>query len=154
MNRCTPSLLAVLLLLGASASLIPLTAQAQSEASVAPGLRQFPKAALRAELVVLAPPEITLNGKPERLSPGSRIRDASDQAVLSGQLVNQRLAVNYLRDNTGLVQQVWILSSEEAKEKRAGFAETIYNFITGAGSSAAPVDDGKTPYDQLPRYQR
>jgi hypothetical protein len=151
MNRCTPHLLAALILFGASASLTALPVAAQTDEAT-PGVRQFPKAALRGEMVVLMPPEISMNGKPARLSPGSRIHDANNQLVLSAQLVDQRVPVNYLRDNLGQVQQVWILNGEEAKEKRPGFAETIYNFVTG--STAAPVDDGKTSYDQLPSYKQ
>ena len=106
---------------------------------------------LRGDMVVLAPPEIAMNGKPDRLSPGVRIRDMNDQLVLSGPLVNQPLVVNYLRDNTGQVQQVWILNSEEAREKRRGILDMIFNW--GSDTTAAPVDDGKTPYGQLPAYQ-
>ena len=155
MNRCTnrPAL-AALLLLAALGCLSSLPVQAQSDASgqAALRVRPFPKAALRGEMVVLAPPEISLDGKADRLSPGARIRDMNDQLVLSGPLINQKFTVNYLRDNTGQVQQVWILNSEEARDKRPGMLETIVNFVTG--TPAAPVDDGNTPYNQLPRYKQ
>ena len=148
MNRCTSPLLAALLL-AASTSLLSLPADAQSD-ELTPTVRPFPKAALRGEMVVLAPPEILLNGRPERLSPGARIRDANHQLALSGALLNQKLLVNYLRDNTGQVHEVWILNREEAKEQRPGAHDTLFNF--GSSTSAAPADDGKTPYRQLPAY--
>jgi hypothetical protein len=106
-------------------------------------------------MVVLAPPVIGINGKQARLSVGARIRDANNHFVLSSALLNQKLLVNYVLDNTGMVHEVWILNAEEAKEKRPGDTTTFFNFITGGGSSApAPADNGKTPYDQLPAYKR
>ena len=117
MNRCTRRLMGVLFVLSASAALLPLPASAQTD-GVTPNVRQFPKAALRGELVVVAAPNITLDGKADRLSPGARIRDANNMLVLSGALVNQTLVVNSLRESAGNVHEVWILSSEEIRQKR------------------------------------
>lgn len=77
--------------------------------------RQFPPQALRGEIVVIAPPEITLNGQAARLSPGSRIRAQDNMLALSGGLVGQKLRVNYTVDTLGLVHDVWILRPEEAR---------------------------------------
>ena len=153
MNRCAPHLMAALLL-AASSSLVgtPVSAQTDPAGNTQPSVRQFPKTALRGELVILAAPEISMDGKADRLSPGARIRDVNDQLVLPGPLANQTLVVNYLRDNTGQVQQVWILNSEEARQSRRGRLDTLFNFSTG--SSTAPADDGKTPYNQLPPYKQ
>lgn len=150
MNRCTHRLMAVLIIT-AAAGLFSTRLAAQTD-DAPPKAREFPKAALRGEMVVLAAPEISINGKADRLAAGARIRDANNQFVLPGPLTNQALVVNYLRDNIGQVQQVWILTAEEAKEKRAGSANTIFNFITG--TAAAPSDNGKTPYTQLPAYKQ
>jgi hypothetical protein len=116
MNRWTRKLLIFL-----SAWLIGI-ASAQTEAPKS-NSRQFPQDAKRGDLVVLNAPEITLNGKPDRLSPGARIRDINNYLVLSGTLANQRLVVNYLRENTGLVHNVWLLSAEEIKQKMPGQPE-------------------------------
>ncbi|GAB3469712.1 hypothetical protein [Polaromonas eurypsychrophila] len=116
------------------------------------GVRQFPKTALRGMLVVKAPPEVSLNGKPDRLSPGARLRNLNNNFVTPGALVDQELLVNYTRDSMGQIYEVWMLSAEEAKEKRAGLPSRGFNF--GFESSAAPQDNGKTPYDQLPRYKQ
>ena len=115
------------------------------------GVRQFPKAALRGVLVVKVPPEVSLNGKPDRLSPGARIRNLNNNFVTPGALIGQELLVNYTRDSLGQLYEVWMLSAEEAKEKRAGLPRS---FSFGFESSAAPQDDGKTPYNQLPRYKQ
>ena len=150
MNRCTFRPAAALLLtLSAALSTWPALAQTDS----APVVRDFPKAALRGEMVVLAPPEISMDGKPDRLSPGTRMRDSGNLLVLTGQVINQKLTVNYLRDNMGLVQQVWILSDAEAKLKRPNSPTSLFNFVFGSSADTAPQDDGKTPFNQLPTYK-
>jgi hypothetical protein len=97
MNRC------VLFL--ALALLAALPAHAQ---------RLFERNALRGELVIVAPPEVRLNGEPARLSPGSRIRNPQNMLQLSGGLLGQKLLVHYTLDGFGLVHEVWILSEAEA----------------------------------------
>ena len=66
-----------------------------------------------ARLQVTAPPNVLLDGKPDRLSPGSRIRDTRNLGVLSGAIVGQTLPVLYRREAAGLVHEVWILTPEE-----------------------------------------
>ena len=88
------------------------TAQAQTQS------RQFPATALRGTLVVVQPPVISLDGKPARLSPGSRIRNTTNMLVMSGALVGQELTVNYLLEPNGMVHEAWILTPAEAAEKR------------------------------------
>ena len=91
--------LATLLLLA-----LPLIAQA----------RPFPADALRGDLVVTAPPEVRINGQPQRLAPGTRIRDAENRQVLSGTLVGQKRLVHYTRSADGLLREVWLLTPAEA----------------------------------------
>jgi hypothetical protein len=139
MNRCTPHLVAVLLLAAAtSLASLPALAQSQAAGDTLPG-RQFPKAVLRGDMVVLTPPEITMDGKPERLSPGARIRGADNLLVLSGALANQKLVVNYLREPAGQVHQVWILTEDEARLNRRGLLERLFNW------GSAPAGGASTP---------
>ena len=145
MKRCTTYLFATLLptvLLATSASLAPLAATAQT-AEFKPAVRQFPLAARRGEMVVLAAPAIALDGKEDRLSVGSRIRDANNLLVMSGALVNQKLVVNYTRESAGNVHEVWILNSEEAREKRPGSKSSWFSF--GGSADATPPANGKAP---------
>ena len=142
MKRCTSRLNAssfiASLLLAASASAVSLTtttADAQTN-DVKPSVREFPKAALRGQMMVQNHPLLTINGRAERLTPGARIFDQQNRLVLSGQLVGQNLLVNYVRDGGGQIHQVWVLNSEEAKEKRAGSTATIFNFFSGDASVA------------------
>jgi len=137
--------MAALVLLAAAALFLSLPAAAQT-GEVKPKVRTFPQKALRGEMVVLSPQEISMNGKPDRLSVGARIHSIQNRLVRPSALVNQKLTVNYLRGNTGQVHQVWILNSEEALQKRAGDSATIFNFTTG--SSAAPADSAQTPPGQ------
>ena len=148
MNRCLPiPLLRVLLTLVATLIWTASPALAQTQ------LRQFPPAAKRGMLEVTMPPEVLLNGTPARLSPGARIKGSNNLLVMSATLVGTRVLVNYVRDTQGLIHEVWILGEEEAREKRAGL-EPVTNFIFGSDSDKPRTDDGKTPFDQLPKYPR
>ena len=137
----------------ASVALVVSTASAQTEEPT-PNLRTFPKDAKRGELVILSAPDIAIDSKPDRLSPGVRIRDARNNLVLSGTLANQRLLVNYVRDNIGLVQNVWVLTGDEAKQKMPGQPEGFFSNIRSMFDTPAVTDDGKTPFNQLPRYKQ
>jgi hypothetical protein len=79
--------------------------------------RIFSANALRGELVVKAPPEALLNGKPVRLAPGSRIRNGQNMIQVSASVLEQRLVVNYTLDGFGQVHDVWILTEEEARRQ-------------------------------------
>lgn len=76
-------------------------------------VREAPRDVQPARLVVTAPPEITLNGKPDRLSPGARIRNTNNLLLLSASVVGQELPVVYRRDAAGLVHEAWVLTPEE-----------------------------------------
>ena len=104
MHRC---------LLTASVALtlaVPVLASAQMQIQ-----RNFPANALRGELVVGVPPEITINGKDARLAPGSRIRGTNQMLVMSGAITGQKLIVNYTVEQYGMVQDVWVLRRDEIK---------------------------------------
>jgi hypothetical protein len=155
MNRCTsPAFFrhAAALLLGLSAAWAGVAAYAQTDGDI-PGVRNFPPTALRGKMVVRTPPEITMDGKADRLSPGARIRDASNQFILTEPLVGQPVVVNYLRDNIGQVQQVWILNADEAALRRPNSPKSFFDSLFGSSAPAGPVDNGRTPYNQLPPYK-
>jgi hypothetical protein len=75
--------------------------------------RVFPQNALRGTVVIGEMPEITLNGRPGRLSPGARIRDTNNMTVVPGAILGARFIVNYTIDLSGLVKDVWVLRPEE-----------------------------------------
>ncbi|MGZ5847371.1 MAG: hypothetical protein ACXWJJ_07830, partial [Ramlibacter sp.] len=76
-------------------------------------VREAPADVRPARMAVDAPPAITLDGKPDRLSPGARIRDVQNMLVLSGNLAGQAVPVVYRRDGAGLVHEVWLLTEDE-----------------------------------------
>lgn len=114
MNRCPRTLarlpLAVCLALAGLWFSMPTAALAQGIQ------REAPKDVVLGQMVVTQPPVITMNGKPDRLSPGSRIRDLNNMLVLSGGIVGKVLPVVYRRDGAGLVHEAWILTPDEYRK--------------------------------------
>ncbi len=154
MNRCPSSSPLLACLLSCALAVSAIAAAAYSTPALAQGmLRQFPVAAKRAVLEVKAPPDVLLNGAPARLSPGARIHGLTNMLVMSSQMIGQRLVVNYLRDPQGMVHEVWILSEAEAQQKRPGM-EPVTNWVFGSDADKPKVDDGKTPFNQLPLYKK
>jgi hypothetical protein len=98
-------------------------------------IREAPKDVVPGLMVVTAPPIVTLDGKPDRLSPGSRIRDLNNMLVLSGSIVGKSLPVVYRRDSAGLVHEAWILTDAE------------YAKLGGAGSTGSP--EGYQRFNEL-----
>ncbi|MBI5278195.1 MAG: hypothetical protein HY854_17235 [Burkholderiales bacterium] len=66
--------------------------------------------------VSATPPIVTINGQPDRLSPGARIRDRNNMMVMSGSLAGQDHYSVYRRDSAGLVHEVWLLNAEEYRK--------------------------------------
>jgi hypothetical protein len=84
-------------------------------------VRTFPDTAPRGKMVFKSPPQIELDGKADRLSPGARIRDERGMLAMSGTLQGKEFVVNFKREaSTGMVHEVWILTPEEQKVKRDG----------------------------------
>ena len=76
--------------------------------------RNFPADALRGELVVVRPPEATLDGRATRLAPGARIRGANNMVLMSGTVVGTPMLVHYTVDAYGLLKDIWVLRDDEA----------------------------------------
>lgn len=134
MNRCDKFFFSLsrrtLAALAPAGLLLALAGTAQAQGPVRP----FPANAIRATMVVQTPPEVTMDGRVMRLSPGARIRGTGNTMVLSGSLVGQSLTVNYVTDMHGLVHEVWILTEAEAAEKRPRLGHQ-HNYSTLGDSS-------------------
>jgi hypothetical protein len=76
-------------------------------------LRDAPKDVKHGHITVTNPPQIDLDGKADRLSPGARIRNVDNMIVMSGSLVGKTVPVVYRREAAGMVHEVWILTPEE-----------------------------------------
>ena len=118
MNRCRSIVLKCTTVFTLALCALPNIASAQLEANPLLVTRQFPARTKRGVMTITQPPELTLNGQTERLSPGARIHDANNMISMSGSLIGQKLLVNYVREPaTGLVHEVWILTPAEAQLK-------------------------------------
>jgi hypothetical protein len=120
MNRCLKSRVGT-----AFAAVLAGLALTLSLGASAQGIkREAPKDVVLGKMTVNLPPQITLDGKPDQLSPGSRIRDLNNMLVLSGGLAGKTFPVVYRRDAAGLVHEAWILTEDE------------YTKLGGAGGGA------------------
>jgi len=103
----------LLALLGGPLTLAPAPAQAQTARPV-----PISPLSLRGEATFGTPPELQLNGQVTRLSPAARIRGTSNTLVMSATLAGQTWRVNYTVDAlTGALQDVWLLTAEEASRR-------------------------------------
>ena len=150
MNRC--QLLFGSLAATTAVALLPVLAGLPLRVLAQDTVRQFPADVKRGMFVVTAPPIVQVDGAPARLSPGARIHGPNNMLVMSGTLVGLTLPVNYQRDGLGQLTRVWILNAAEQDALRVGIAPMV-NFIFGSSPVAPKTDDGKTPFDQLPKYQ-
>jgi len=106
----------------AASSLVFAPLALSSTSAQAQGMqRETPRDVSLATIAIDLPPEITLNGKPDRLSPGARIRDLNNMLVLSASLSGKTVHAVYRRDASALVHEVWLLSPEEY-QKLSGVA--------------------------------
>ncbi len=153
MTRCSDLLAAsrrlAAWMLGATMAALMLVAGAHAQTTT----RQFPPNVQRGMMTVTAPPEVRINGSAMRLSPGVRIRGPNNLLIMSGALIGQQYAVNYLLEPQGLVREVWILSQAEVDQLPRGW-DTVTNFVFSSDVDKPKVDDGKTPFDQLPKFPR
>jgi len=108
---------ALFALVAAFGGLAAVTTPSTAEAQIVPGHRYFPQRALRGELIVGVAPDVKLNGKAARLAPGARIRNAVDQVATPGSLYDQKVAVLYTTDISGLIMDVWVLNEVELANK-------------------------------------
>jgi hypothetical protein len=157
MNRCYLVLIAALLSANALAQdgnvSAPLPVNEAVLQTGTPGLRKFPASALRGKLKVVQAPEILIDGKPERLSPGSRIRDPMQRMVMSASITDVELIVNFVRNPLGEVQEVWILNELETKQKiQTNTPERNFRFASEIDTRRK--DDGKTPFNELPTFEQ
>ncbi len=85
-------------------------AQAQTQ-------RFFPATALRGELVITQHPDVLLNGQPARLAPGSRVKGDTGLLLQPASLTGAKVTVHYTIENSGLIQDVWVLNPVELANK-------------------------------------
>jgi hypothetical protein len=84
---------------------------------------------------VTLPPEVLMDGKVDRLSPGARIRAENNMLVVSGALSGQTLLVAYVREPNGLLHEVWILNAAER-------AAILQRAASASSTSTTPASSG------------
>ncbi|MEG1771513.1 MAG: hypothetical protein RR311_23730 [Comamonas sp.] len=104
----------------ACAAVLPAQAQnAPAVTATTAGTRNFPPAALRGKLVIGTMPEVTLNGKAMRTTPGFRLFSTEGRLVMAHTVTGQNLLVNYvIEPSTQWLHTAWVLTPEEAALKR------------------------------------
>ncbi len=75
--------------------------------------RLFPGGSLKGVATFGDWPGITINCIPYTLGPGVRVLDAEQRVVLTGQLPGLQSAVVFLRDASGSVFRVWLVSPKD-----------------------------------------
>lgn len=81
--------------------------------------RLLPAKAVRGTIHFTAPPQIVVDGKPDRLGPGVRVYDERNRIALTGALRDKTYEVKYLRDAAGVIREVWILTPRELERERS-----------------------------------
>jgi hypothetical protein len=133
---------------------LPVREVRPAQQQLTPGVRSFPANVRRGTLKVLTSPEVLIDGKAERLSPGSRIRNVQNLVIAPASIAGEELVVNILRNPSGELQEVWLLNQLEARQKVTPNTPAR-NFIFGSEeSSQVRQDDGKTPFNQLPTFEQ
>ncbi|HEX6092229.1 MAG TPA: hypothetical protein VFZ07_02690 [Dongiaceae bacterium] len=103
--------------------------------------RNFTDQALRGEVTFGQPPEVTLNGKPARLAPGARVRDADNLIQMPATLAGRKAVVNYTLELEGQLLDVWILTAQEAAKApwpRTPQEARAWSFSDGAQAWVKP----------------
>ena len=139
MNRCKNptnalTFIALCALVAGAAGVFPLAASAQDEVprpqtqnESLVGGRNFPIGTLRGKFMVTNAPDVELDGRPDRLGAGARIRSAQNMLVMPGAIIGQKYLVNYTRDAAGLLREVWILTPDEATASRESLDKPFLN---------------------------
>jgi hypothetical protein len=78
--------------------------------------RPFPADALRGKMTLGYFPDLTMNGKARRFSPGARIFTEDNLSQVPASLGSSEFVVNYTVDGMGQINRVWILTQEEAAQ--------------------------------------
>jgi len=122
MHRCLPLPLSRAFAASCVLLAAALPAQAQNAPTVTAataGTRNFPPDAQRGKLVIGTMPEVTLNGKPMRTTPGFRLFSTEGRLLMAHTLAGQSLLVNYqIEPSTQWLHAAWVLTPQEAALKR------------------------------------
>lgn len=111
MNRCTARIIS-----GSALALgLIFTGAAYAQHFAPDGQRTFPVDVERGEMTVLQGTVVQMGSTQEQLAPGARIFNLHNRVQLPVTLAGQKQVVNYRRNATGQISEVWLLSAQEAQ---------------------------------------
>lgn len=146
MNRCSlPLSLALLALAGAAQAQPTMTTSESTTILPAapgsrPGVRSFPKEALRGLMTVKQFPHLDMDERLTQFTPGARVLDTNNRNLRPATLTQRAVTVNYLMDAQGRITQAWVLSAEEVAERRRTLGvERNYSFESQQDARGLPA---------------
>lgn len=80
------------------------------------GARPFPADIKRGRMTPGYYPDLTIDGKPRKLSPAARIFNQDNTIEMPASLRGSGMLVYYTEDANGDIKDVWILTDEEAAQ--------------------------------------
>lgn len=105
-----------------------------------PGVRNFPKEALRGQMTVKQFPYVDMDERLTQFTPGARILDTGNRNLRPATLTGRAQTVNYLMDTQGRITQAWILSADEVAERRRTLGvERNYSFESQQDARGLPA---------------
>ncbi|HJV79784.1 hypothetical protein [Noviherbaspirillum sp.] len=81
--------------------------------------RPFPTNTKRGTMSPAPYPQIEIEGKARRLSPGARIWNEDNLIQMPASLRGSNFVVNYTENDQGEIDRVWILTADEARQPLA-----------------------------------
>ena len=130
MTRCSPLLSSVALACALWGCLAAPAALAQGAATPA---RNFPETAQRGELQITAMPEVTLNGKTIRTTPGFRLFSQQRTLVFASNYAGQKMLVGYvIEPQTQGLHTAWILTAAEIEKYKPIQPRTLLQRVFGS----------------------
>lgn len=81
------------------------------------GARPFPADIKRGRMTPGYYPDLTIDGKPRKLSPAARIFNQDNTIEMPASLRGSGMLVYYTEDANGDIKEVWILTDEEAAQE-------------------------------------
>lgn len=112
------------------ATLVALTPAVYAQNYVAriggPYGRIFPEQARRGTFEILQYPLVEIDGKRERMVPGTRLVDTNNRTVTPASYTGKRMVVNFVRFANGQLHTVWMLTAKERRDRSIPLANPTW----------------------------
>ena len=78
--------------------------------------REFPAQVKRGKLTITAMADLVIDGKLRLTTPSTRIYSEEGMRITTSELNGGKVAVNYILNEFGEIEKIWLLTAEEAKQ--------------------------------------